>query len=249
LKEPNVRRFIVLFAIWVWYVSASNCEATLVLTFANNDPFEDDNAGDTAGPFTDAMTGFSGMITTSAVLPDGGLNPNAGSLGVNAAGSDTPGSFDPGESWSFSWDVPTEFAGIGFGAYNADVGDMHDDQFSVRSDDWISLLITPGSSEVMFDMSTGTFTFDNVGIDDDFSAADLGGAVPVDVGTLITISFTDLDPGGTAGIAHIASLSFNITGIPEPSAFLFGGLVGVVVGSVLAGRRLACKASLPKSKW
>jgi hypothetical protein len=164
-----------------------------------------------------------------------------------ASASDEEASFDPGESWSFSWNAPTEFAGVSFGAYSQ-IGGMtlHNDQFSIQSDDWISLMITPGSAEVAFDMSTGTFTFDNVGTDD-FSATDLGGAVPVAIGSLITINFTDLDPGGTEGVAHIASLSFNITGVPEPSAFLFGGLLCGVIGAARLRRRLAARLFTQKS--
>lgn len=217
----------VVFPIVVLCIGAiapNRVDATIVITFANGNTFEGDEAGDTAGPFTDTMTGLSGTIMTTSVLPDGVLNPNAGTLGINAAATsgESSSDFDNGESWSFSWNVPTEFAGISFGGYLND----SDEEFTVSSSEWTSLTPSTGTG-VSF--AAGTFTFANNVSGDSFDASSLGGPVSLSMGSAMTISFAS---GG--GTATVTSLSFNI--VPEASAFLFGTMICGVIGLFYSGR-------------
>lgn len=188
--------------------------ADLMITFADGDSFEGDTTGSMAGPFLDAATGTVGNITTLAVGPAGAvLNPNAGTLGINAVGSgDTAGAFDDEELWAFSWDVDSQFTGIDFV-----LGD--DETFAIGAADWIGLTLTPGSSAVSFDSLTGTFTISNGHTLDDFDLDDLTGGVALDVlaGSFISIGFETTGAAGNSAV--ISDISFALpAAVPEPGS-------------------------------
>lgn len=192
--------------------------ATLALEFADGDSFDQDAAGGMAGPFTDPMTGLTGSITTfSVVTPQGNSNLESvsGYLGISNP------AFETGESWSFSWDVSTEFAGIDLVLLNLG------DELTIRSDAWIGLTRST-SGDVTFASSTGTYSFvddDNDADSDFFNATSLGGAIPLPAGAEITLAFSS-----TTGAVQMEGLSFNLVAVPEPSALLYGGLICGVVG-------------------
>lgn len=232
---------------------ATPAHATLVITFTNNGFFDGDGVGATAptapANFTDPASLHTGRITTTSVLPTGTpavlneVSMGGGKLGIDSTiAGDSADEFDPGESWSFSWNTTTQFAGISFADYaTSGGGQAADEEFRVSSTDWIGRLITPGSVDVVFDMATGTFIFDNDDPDDTFTAADLGGVISLAANAVVTIAIfdTNLTGGDDDGSASIASMSFNIVVVPEPSAFLFGGAVSGVLGCAVFARRWA----------
>ena len=133
---------ILLFCVFAGLVSP--LQASLILTFANNDSLEGDGVSDTSDPFTDPDTNISATLTTRAISPNGVLNPNAGSLGINAdGGGDSSAAFDVGESWTFDWNVATLWEGIDFDGVN------QSEIFTVSSSDFVGLGITPTSSAVI----------------------------------------------------------------------------------------------------
>lgn len=214
-------------------IASSQSHADIILTFANNDTFEGDDAGDTAGPFTDQATGVTGTITTQAVSPSGVLNPNMNSLGIDSDGDtgDFAARFDNGESWTFEWDVKTFFAGIDFDLFSEE-----SETFSVQSNDWTNLMgVNPGSDKVTYNSSTGTFEFLSGTTSDDFDLEDISGGtvLPVNLGTDIVVSYS----GDAADDAVIADMTF---ATPEPSSFVLAGLTALAFAgfSVL---RCQCK--------
>jgi hypothetical protein len=225
----------------------STAQATLNISFTDNLTFDDDVVGSMQS-FTDPMTSVMGTITTNAIGPDGNLDTDNNELGIDSSVSgDASDSFDPTESWSFSWNVASEFIGIDFDSYSTSGNDG--DQFSISSPDWIGRSITTGTG-VTYTSGTGTFVFDNAAVtNDDFTAANLGGAVATASGAVITISFADINAasGFDDGASEITDISFNLVVVPEPSAFLFGGLVCGVIGLGAAWRRVVGKTARPKT--
>ncbi len=219
----KIAKFYLLTVTLCCLVGAYSADAAAVITFANGDTFDDDSAGGTAGPFTDPVPPGQGTITTTAVAPSGVVNTTAGQLGINAVGADTADRFDDGESWSFSWDVNSQFAEIDFGLYSTAAEDL---AFSVQSAAWVGLSITPGSANVIFSSGTGTFTFDDGTASDIFTSTDLYGvgAIPtIGAGTSITIAYAP----GAAETAALESMSFNLFA-PEPSTAAMLTLGGVL---------------------
>ena len=203
--------------------------ATAAIGFLNSDSFDGDVAGSLSGPFTDPTTLVTGLITTTGVMPGGSLvNTTSGQLGINAPGSgDIADSFDGGEGWSFKWDQNSQFAGIDFGNYSTTTENL---AFSIQCSAWIGLGITPGSANVVFNGLLGTFNFKDGTASDIFTVTDLygGGVVPtIPAGTDLMISYA---PAG-ADNALIQGISFNLTTVPEPSAFAL-----LALGLVLASR-------------
>jgi hypothetical protein len=217
----------VISAGLIYFSTARNADATAAIMFLNSDSFDGDVAGGTAGPFLDSASSVSGTITTTGVVPGGSLvNTTSGQLGVNAPGTlDTADSFDNGESWSFKWDVDSQFAGIDFGNYSTTTENL---AFSVQSSAWIGLGIIPGSTNVIFSSATGAFTFKDGTASDIFTATDLydGGTVPtVLAGTDILISYT----AGSTDNAVIQGMSFNLTAVPEPGSVMLLSLGGILI--------------------
>lgn len=212
--------------------------ATLIISFGaggNGTALHGDEAGDTAGPFTDPMTGGSGTITTDTVLsadgsPGGSLRRTTdfgGRLGVDSF------YFSGSESWSFHWDVPVEFAGFSLTNFN-NTNVNSGEQFQISSEAWENLSITPTSSKVSFNATTGTFTFDFGPPGDSFDESDLGGPAELPVGEVMTIAYTSTI---TDSFNAIDSMSFNITVVPESSQVACGALVCVVVGLFTGGKK------------
>lgn len=215
--------------------------------------------GQAVGPFTDGMTGLMGTITLGAITDNGSLaienktanstNPNQDSpfsggtgpdawsgagfgLGINSDPGDPSQLMNNGESFSFVWDMNTEFAGISMRP-NFDDGDDFTERFTVSSPAWSSLSITPGDAEVSFSSGTFTFTPQHAGGPGEalqvYTAADLGGVVPLAAGQSITIGFNStLTETGITDGAGLRSISFNV--VPEVSSFLFGCVVCCVLG-------------------
>jgi hypothetical protein len=210
----------------IFFSTPRNANATAAIMFLNGDSFDGNVAGSTAGPFLDSATSVSGTITTTSVMPGGSLvNTTSGQLGVNAPGTlDTADSFDNGESWSFKWNVDSQFAGIDFGNYSTATENLG---FSVQSSAWIGLGISPGSTNVLFSSATGAFTFRDGTASDIFTVTDLYGAgsVPtVLAGTDILISYT----AGSTDNAVIQGMSFNLP-VPEPTSITLLSLVGILI--------------------
>jgi hypothetical protein len=189
---------------------SQSASATWLSAFVDGGPFDNDGAGDDTTPFVllDPATGDTGVITTNAVGGTGDLNENATSLGVQGTTNDR---FDPTEFWTFEWDQGSEFAHIDFGLYST-AGEQNG--FTVQSAAFVGQSITPGSANVTFNSTTGTFTFANGTASDVFNTAALYGAGPIPripTGTDVTIAYN----AGVGEQAIIEQIGFNI---PEPSS-------------------------------
>jgi hypothetical protein len=155
-------------------------------------------------------------------------------LGINAAGSDRADRFDDGEQWTFDWNIDTFFQGVNLGDFSTAT-----ETFSIQSDDWIDLSISPGSSEITFDATTGKLMFAAGDSSDDFTLDDLtgGSLLPVSAGTDIAISFSD-----TGG--QNASLQSITVANPEPGTLVLGSLAATVLLAFRSRRRKRREAGI-----
>ncbi|MEZ5325594.1 MAG: PEP-CTERM sorting domain-containing protein [Verrucomicrobiales bacterium] len=208
MKRTSLPRLIPLTALLALTASVMPALGVAIIGFANTDTFEGDGVGDTAGPFNDPATGISATFTTTS-LSTGLLNPNSGTLGIDAAGADTADAFDASESWGFSLDSDAEWVGIDFGSFSTTT-----ETFSVFSPSWVGLSIVPTHAEIMFASGSGTFTFTSGTTSDNYDLNDLSGgtALPLPSGTSMTIAFAST----ASDTAQLQGLSFNL--VPEPSS-------------------------------
>lgn len=188
-------------------------KADLIVTFANGDSLDGDGAGVTAS-YTDATTGVTGVLTTQQVTDFAGvagavLNANADSLGVTSdAGANDM--FDGMESWTFSWNISSNFLGINFNNFTGT------DSFTISSNDWIGLSgVVPGPSS-SYNSLAGAFTLTDFGTSDDFTLADITGGPALDLaaGSNVKIAYA-----ASSGASTIQNITF-ATAVPEPNSLI-----------------------------
>lgn len=251
--------FVVCFAL--------SAQATLVVLFEDEGDWDGAGTGTVISGLTDPMTSLSGDITIGTITGGGvfsiGGTADAGApigygLGVFRDGLSPadPELFNVGESGSFSWNVPTEFAGVTFRPnFQLDgVAEM----MTISSPDWAGH--TPGALGPNVSFVGGTFTFASdgtgtVGGDgsdfQSFDASDLGGVVPLPAGSTLTITKIGVDlpgDGSTGGSGELINggalhnMSFNV--VPEVSSFLFGSVVCSVLGLYSCRRNAAAREAV-----
>lgn len=216
-------KILLSFALLIVYcVFADSSEASVVYSFSDGGLFDGDSVSDTATLPSDGVSGVTGTITTLAVSGGSSLNENSNSLGVQGGG--TNDEFDPGEFWTFSWDLDSRLDSIGF-----DLLSGTGDTFSVSSDAWIGRSYMISDSALSFSSVTGTFTFSSIssGVDEfDLATLVTGDSLSVAANQ----SYTIIDNGGNAD--HIEYFQFSLssaTAVPEPACVFFICSVGVTM--------------------
>ena len=205
--------------------------SAFVVDFTNQptiDMFIGDGVGDTAGPFV--IDGQNRTLTTTAISHGGTLSTEASpnfalAIDSNLSGED-PTEFGLGESWAFEFDGDVFLTGVNLTGLNSA------NHWTLSSTDWVGLTIPTGSANVSFDSSTGTITLDGSETVDDFTLFELTGAN--DPLALPILASTDVLIASDVGDAtsNIESLTFHApTAVPEPSSWIFLGLVACCVGS------------------
>lgn len=190
--------------------------------------FLDKEAGDTSGPFLDADSGVSGIITTTRVTDSTG-NPGA-KVFVDANGSQTGvnnSSISGQESWSFKWNVDAQLLYIDYSALNGT------GVAGIQSDGWIGASITPGTASVHFDSDTGTFTLDGDLPGDTFTQSHLYGTGEVPV----IPSGTEITFFSATGDSYAIGVGFNWALTPEPATL---SLLAGAAGAMLMRPRRRC---------
>ena len=180
--------------------------------------FENDTAGDTAGPFTiEGGGGFIGSkdvtFTTDSVT--GFVDTSSFGLGINNGGGDPDTeSFNVGETWGVSADEDLLFVSIDIG------GLQTQETFRIQSDAWIGLAdINPDpAASVDFDPVTGTFSLiDDAVADDIYTLNHLTGGTALVFEANTAVVFGDLT--STFGPNDDVELqSLTVFSIPEPTA-------------------------------
>ena len=218
-------RYFTMLCLIFSFAIVSKARADLIIgPFSNGGVLDDHDIGST-DVFTDPVTSITATLTTQRLIEANGtvrttagsgvlLNSvNSGSIGPNSLGSgDSPSRFDNNEGWGFRWDVDTSFQFIDLSLFTTAGGEV----FTIQSNDWIGLGITPGSGAVSFDNATGTFTLSDKDASDQFSLNDLssGASLNVNAGTEVLIAYAD---DGT-GNGSFSELRFSTTAVPEPSS-------------------------------
>lgn len=146
--------------------------------------FDDDGAGDTAGPFLDPDTGVSGTITTVEVLDTAGTPGSF--LDFRTTGQSGVGNtaISNSEAWTFKWNVDAQLLRIDFSSVGNEA------MIGLQSDGWVGADITPGESAVQFDSNTGTFTMNGTLTGDTLDQTRMYGTSDIPVipaGTEITL--------------------------------------------------------------
>lgn len=216
--------------------------SAVTIDFVAGDSFNGVGAGESSDTFTDATTGFSGEILTNAIAPATSSEPMGGpavlstftnnNFGFSGLGIDSPGGsgdygevnsrFDDGESWTFSWNVATQFEGISFEQYASAT-----EEFTIQSELFKGLSDINPTANVSYDSTDGIFTFGINQSGDSFSLTDLSGGTIIDIAAYTDITITYEGTPGSAGsfgdFSAVSSLSFSL--VPEPGNALIGGLL------------------------
>jgi len=131
------------------------------MVFTNPYDLHGDGPGGTSALLTDPVSGLSGRITTRAISPGGGtVYVGSNLLGINSPGADGDNLFEPGESWTFSWDQEVVLTSMAIDHWNITPwrGEF---LVSIQSDAWIDKpwVNTGSGGDVVysFDPQTGTF--------------------------------------------------------------------------------------------
>lgn len=216
---PSAPAKILRFAALASMAVLSSAHSAVVIDLT---AFAGDIEGSVTGPFTDSTTGQSASFATTIITNQSGIS--GGSNYLDFAGTQkgiNNTNISGNESWTFSLSNASQFVGIDWsGLADASLA-------AVQSSAWIGATITPGSTAVTFNSSTGTFYFNGTLPGDRFDLEDIygTGSIPtIAAGTGIRI----FSPNGDA-FALGADFTWNV--VPEPSAFALAGLAAAALFS------------------
>lgn len=224
LRFPLSPRNYLALGVLAFLGLTQAAQSAVVISLATNSAdFDDDVAGSTAGPYTDAVTAVTGTITTTQVTDTTGVAGDSLNFGGSQSGIGVNTSISLLESWSFTWDVATQLTAIDFSALNAGLNAQ------IQSNAWIGASITPGSANVSFSSVTGTFQFNGSQSGDGFNLAEMYGTSTIPIinpGTTLTISSVSGD-----GFSIGTGFTWNLLAVPEPNAIaLLLGATGMFLG-------------------
>lgn len=223
LDEMKTRTASLAFGLTVLLVGSSHAATTFLTNNASKilasdegdaAALEGDGGGDTTTLTLSADDGGETIDLTSSAVFNGGTAQTLGMSTVGMGiGNDKWGNGPQG--WTFSFDQPVGFDGIGFN----DAGGSGEG-LKIESTAWANETVDASGQNWTFTSDGTSGQFNIIGSDGpafDFTSA---GVSDVAAGTPITIEHNSGNGGSSM-------TSFTITAIPEPSTALISGLFGV----------------------